>query len=70
MRNLGFYLLILLATSYICIRPSMAEEDPCKQYEEKYGYKSCKMSENGDGKCDEETEDVVETICCCKPKKS
>ena len=58
---------MFLSLSFI---PCFAEEekdDPCNDFESKYGYVDCHMSPDGDGKCDEATEDVVETICCCSP---
>ncbi|MBI2996043.1 MAG: hypothetical protein HYY52_04990 [Candidatus Melainabacteria bacterium] len=62
--------LLILVIIIFSFLPSLAqEEDPCKQYGSRYSYDECKTSPDGDGVCNDD-EDVVETICCCKPKKA
>ena len=42
-------------------------DDVCKDPCEGKGYTEWRMSPTGNGTCDPD-EDVVDTICCCKPK--
>ncbi|OGI18886.1 MAG: hypothetical protein A3B68_06585 [Candidatus Melainabacteria bacterium RIFCSPHIGHO2_02_FULL_34_12] len=62
--------MLFSAFLYLSIMPSYAEdpEDPCVEKCKSAEYSSGHISEEGTSSCNE-NEDVVETICCCSPKK-